>query len=187
MGFGLNQCSNNWLKPPSPDPELAVQCVSRVGLGIFYFSMKLLICCNWHSWWKRWVRFEFDCSKTQNNEGSMLSLWLLCSFSLSGKKEGWVIGLRGRPGRQTLKKTFPTICLTEKVRLWEQEKGLTKWAHTFFSSSPQSPANERSSGPGFLVSSPSNKVGYKYKYEIGNVQIQRGSVLPDGLGFESMF
>jgi hypothetical protein len=86
-----------------------------------------------------------------------------------------------------LKKTFPTICLTEKVRLWEQEKGLTKWAHTFSSSSPQSPANKRSSGPGSLVSSPSDEVGYKYKYEICNVQILRGSVLPDRLGFELMF
>jgi hypothetical protein len=73
----------------------------------------------------------------------MLSLWLLHSFSLSGEKEGWVIGLRGRPDRQMPKKTFPTICLTEKVRLWEQEKGLTKWAHTFSSSSSQSPANSR--------------------------------------------
>jgi hypothetical protein len=70
----------------------------------------------------------------------MLSLWLLCSFSLSREKEGGVIGLRGRPDRQMLKKTFPTICLTEKVRLWEQEKGLTKWVHTLSSSSPQSPA-----------------------------------------------
>jgi hypothetical protein len=46
---------------------------------------------------------------------------------------------------------------------------------------------KRSSGPGSLVLLPSDEVGYKYKYEIYNVQILRGSVLPDGLGFESMF
>jgi hypothetical protein len=86
-----------------------------------------------------------------------------------------------------LKKTFPTICLTEKFRLWEQEKGLTKWAHTFSSSSPQSPANKRSSEPGSLNLLSSNKVGYKCKYEICNVQILRGIVLPEGLGFESTF
>ena len=55
----------------------------------------------------------------------MLSLWLLCSFSLSGEKEGDVIASQGKPDRQMLKKTFLTICLTEKARPWEQEKGLT--------------------------------------------------------------
>jgi hypothetical protein len=48
-------------------------------------------------------------------------------------------------------------------------------------------ANERSWGPESLVSLPSDEAGYKYKYEICNVQILRGSVLPDGPGFELMF
>ena len=38
-GLGLNRCSNNRSKPPPPIPDRAFRCVSRVGLGIFYFSI----------------------------------------------------------------------------------------------------------------------------------------------------
>jgi hypothetical protein len=47
--------------------------------------------------------------------------------------------------------------------------------------------DKRSSGPGSLASLLSDEVGCKYKYEICNMQILKGRVLPDGLGFELMF